>query len=154
MTLGGRTVADVVVRMPKTLGRRTTVAQARAAFENDHVHMLLITDGGILLGTLVRADLLETAAEDEPALAYAVLEGRTIEPGLSAEQARRQLVDGGERRRAVVDETGRLIGLLCLKRRRTGFCSEADVAARAAERAGRSRPRTDTPTVHADALSA
>jgi hypothetical protein len=39
----------------------------------------------------------------------------------------------GERRRAVIDADGRLLGLLCLKSRLTGFCSDSDVAARAAE---------------------
>jgi hypothetical protein len=38
-------------------------------------------------------------------------------------------------RLAVVDDDGVLTGLLCLKRKLTGFCTDADVAARAAERA-------------------
>ena len=53
----GRTVGDVVVRLPKTLPPTLTVGQARAAFGDDHVHMLLVTDAGRLLGTLVRGDL-------------------------------------------------------------------------------------------------
>ncbi len=40
------------------------------------------------------------------------------------------LLARGRRRLAVVDERGALLGLLCLKRRLTGFCSDADVAAR------------------------
>jgi hypothetical protein len=40
------------------------------------------------------------------------------------------------RRLAVVDGTGRLVGLLCLKRTLDGFCSDADVRARAVERGG------------------
>ena len=126
----GPTVIDVVVRLPKTLAATATVAEARSALEADHVHMLLLTDDGRLLGTLVRGDLPAAAPGARPALPYAVLAGRTVRPDLDAEEVRRLLVERGERRRAVVGEGGELLGLLCLKRRRTGFCSDADVAAR------------------------
>ena len=128
-----RTVAEVVVRLPKTLGPEATVDQARSAFDDDHVHMLLLTEDGRLLGTLVRADVPPDAAGADPALRYAVLAGRTLAPTVGADEARRLLVSRDERRAAVVDAGGRLVGLLCLKRRRTGFCSDADVAARAAD---------------------
>lgn len=124
-------VRDVVVKLPKTLGRATTVADARAAFEDDHVHMLLITDEGRLLGTLVREDLPPPVDDARPALAHAILFGRTIAPETPAEEARTTLLRRGERRRAVVDQDGQLLGLLCLKRRQTGFCSDRDVQARA-----------------------
>jgi CBS domain-containing protein len=126
-------VGDVALRLPKTLPLQTTVAEAREAFADDHVHMLLLTASGRLLGTLVRRDL--DAADDgrDLALVHAVLEGRTIAPTYDAEDARRLLVARGERRRAVVDADGRLLGLLCLKSRLTGYCSDHDVAARAAE---------------------
>ncbi|HEY3465329.1 MAG TPA: CBS domain-containing protein [Amycolatopsis sp.] len=126
------TVGDVVVRLPKTLPVDTSVAQARACFADDHVHMLLLTEAGRLLGTLLREDLDEAA--DGPALAYSHMAGRTIPADLPAEAARRLLVSRGQRRLAVVDGDGVLVGLLCLKRRLTGFCGDADVAARAAER--------------------
>ncbi|GAB3279904.1 CBS domain-containing protein [Kineosporia babensis] len=132
----GLQVGDVLVRMPKTLPTGVTVPQALAEFDDDHVHMLLlVAPDGTLAGTLVRDDLPDAA--NGPALAYATLDGRTLEATLSAEEARQQLLAAGQRRRAVVDDAGRLIGLLCLKRRRTGFCSDANVASRAAERSGR-----------------
>ena len=135
--LSGKDVFDIVVRLPKTLSAATSVAEARAAFDDDHVHMLLITDDeGRLLGTLLRADLAE-ADDDGPAVASAQLQDRTFPPDLPAEQAFLRLVGRDERRRAVVDEEGRLLGLLALKRRRHGFCSDADVAARAADPEGR-----------------
>ena len=123
-------VLDVVVRLPKTMGPRATVAEARAAFADDHVHMLLLTDKGRLLGTLVPSDLPASGAFDAPASGYATLDGRTVPPHLPAEDARQLLLSTGQRRRAVVDHSGRLLGLLCLKRRLTGFCSDKDVAAR------------------------
>jgi len=131
--LAGKTVADVVVRLPKTLGPDVTVGRAREALADAHVHMLLLTEDGRLLGTLVRADLPAGAAPSERAMPYAVLAGRTIPPTVSAEEARQLLLGRGERRLAVVDDGGRLVGLLCLKRRLTGFCSDLDVAARASD---------------------
>ncbi len=125
-------VRDVVVKLPKTLGPQANVAQARKALENDHVHMLLITDAGRLLGTLVAGDLPDGLDGASPALAHAVLIDRTVPPQMSAEDARQLLLTRGERRRAVVAADGQLLGLLCLKRRLTGFCSDADVDARAA----------------------
>ncbi|WP_206796331.1 CBS domain-containing protein [Amycolatopsis sp. MtRt-6] len=125
-------VGEVVVRLPKTLPVDISVAQARACFADDHVHMLLLTESGRLLGTLVRDDLSD--AGDGPALTHSHMAGRTIPADLPAEYARQLLLARGQRRLAVVDDEGVLVGLLCLKRRLTGFCSDADVAARAAER--------------------
>jgi CBS domain-containing protein len=135
-------VADVLVRHPKTLPTDATVAQARQAFLDDHVHMLLLVDaGGHLTGTLVRTDLPDSAASADPARPYAQLNHRTVDASLPAEEARQLLVAQNQRRRAAIDNEGRLVGLLCLKRRRTGFCSDADVDARAADR----RPCAPTP---------
>lgn len=124
-------VLDVVVHLPKTLGVTVTVKDARAALTDDHVHMLLLTEGGRLVGTLVREDLPEGADESLPAVGHATLRDRTIEPHLSAEAARSLMVTRGIRRLAVTDRDGALLGLLCLKRRRTGFCTDEDVRARA-----------------------
>ena len=133
MRLSDRTVADVVVRCPKTLDGAATVGAARAQLEDEHVHMVLLTRDDVLLGTLVRTDLVR-ADDRAPALAHAVLAGRTIAATVPADDALRILVGRDERRRAVVDGDGRLVGLLCLKRRGHGFCSDQDVASR---RAGR-----------------
>jgi hypothetical protein len=73
--LDGQDAMDVVVRLPKTMGPRATVAEARAAFEDDHVHMLLLTDNGRLLGALVPGDLPASEADDAAA--------RASEPHLS-----------------------------------------------------------------------
>ena len=94
--------------------------------------MLLLTERGILLGTLLRCDLPAKAAGSECARTYAVLEGRTVTGEVSAEVARQLLLTWGHRRLAVVGQDGTLRGLLCLKRRLEGFCSDADVLARKA----------------------
>ncbi len=133
----GRTILDVVVRWPKTMPPEATVAQARAALADDHVHMLLITAEGRLVGTLIRADLPPEVPDDGPAIQHATLAGRTVGPDVALEDARELLVSRGQRRLAVVAEDGSLLGLLCLKRKLTGFCSDADVAARAADPSAR-----------------
>ena len=127
------TVLDVVVRWPKTMPPDATVAQARAALADDHVHMLLITTEGRLVGTLVRDDLPASVPDEVPALERATLEGRTIGPDASSERVRDILLARGQRRLAVIAPDGSLLGLLCLKRRLDGFCSDADVVARSAD---------------------
>lgn len=127
--LVGRTVADVMVHCPKTLPATASVAEARAALLDDHVHVVLIVEDGTLLGTVERLDLVG-APGPASVLEHAVLDGRTVTPTAAAEDARLVLLARGRRRLAVVDERGALLGLLCLKRRLTGFCSDADVAAR------------------------
>ena len=134
VTMLSATVGAAALRIPKTHPLTTTVGEARAAFEDAHVHMLLLTANGFLLGTLVRGDLPATAGDGELALVYAVTAGRTVAPSVNAEVMRRVLVARGDRRRAVVSRDGRLLGLLCLKGSATGFCTDADVAERAIER--------------------
>ena len=130
--LTGLTVKDVMVTAPATMRPTATVAEARAFFADDHVHMALIATSGRLLGTLVRADLDDDAA---PALSRSRLDGRSVALEKPAEDVRLRLIAHGVRRLAVVDDAGALAGLLCLKRKLTGFCTDADVTARAAERA-------------------
>ena len=133
-----------MVSAPTTLRPTATVAEARRFFEDDHVHMALIARSGVLLGTVVRGDLLVPGDDEMPALSRSRLIGvgtrpRRVGRGRSgaADPARPATV-------AVVDDSGALAGLLCLKRRLTGFCGDADVAARAGERGticGPSTPR-------------
>ena len=136
--LTGLTVEDVMVTAPATMQPTATVADARAFFADDHVHMALITTRGRLLGTLVRADLADLDDLDDdavPALSRSRLHGRSVALNEPVEDVRVRLIAHGQRRLAVVDDAGVLAGLLCLKRKLTGFCTDADVAARAAERA-------------------
>jgi CBS domain-containing protein len=129
--LTGLTVKDVMVTAPATMRPTATVADARAFFEDDHVHMALIASSGRLLGTLVRADLDDLDDDAAPALSRSRLDGRSVALDEPAEDVRVRLIAHGLRRLAVVDDAGALAGLLCLKRKLTGFCTDADVTARA-----------------------
>src|SRR3712207_2727563 len=59
--VAGPTVADVMVSRPKTLPADASVAAARAVLADDHVVMVLLTEVGVLRGTLLREDLPDTA---------------------------------------------------------------------------------------------
>jgi hypothetical protein len=128
--LGG-TAADVMVTTPKTMPSSSTIDQVRHAFEDDHLHMLLLTSNDKLVGTLIRSDIPLTAAPCLPALPLARLDGRWTAPTTPVAALASRLEHMDQRRLAVVDSTGALLGLVCLKRKRHGFCSDADVTARA-----------------------
>lgn len=135
--VAGLTVDDVMIREPKTIDSHATVRDLRRFFEDDHVHMALLVESGQLLGTVTRADLRASWALDAPALTWSRLEGRTTSAESPAEESFETMTERGDRRLAVTDPDGRLRGLLCLKRRLTGFCSENNVAERARTRTER-----------------
>ena len=129
-----------MVRRPKTMACTATLAEARTAFAGGHVHLLLLTDGQTLVGTLAQSDLPRAGATAgdgwEPALHYATLHERTASPDALVADVEGHMVDRDLRRLAVVDDSGALLGLLCLKRRRGGFCSDDDVDSRASQTRG------------------
>lgn len=131
---GRPTVAQAMVASPKVLPSDASVGRVRALLEDDHVHMVLLTRGPFLRGTVVRGDIPDTATDAQEAIRFAHLTGRTVSATPLAETVLPRLVARQQRRLAVVDDGGHLMGLLCLKARGTGFCSDADVAARAHER--------------------
>jgi hypothetical protein len=130
---GTLTVADATIHRPTLCGPAATVADARTIFSDDHVQAVLVVDGGTLVAVVERNDLAG-ATPDAPALGVGCLTGRTVEAHADLDHTWRLMTAGRRRRLAVVDRQGILLGLLCLKRSGKGFCTDADVAARAAER--------------------
>ncbi len=126
-----RTVEDEMLRRPTVLSAEATVDDVRAFFDRDHVHLCLLVDGDRLVGTVTRGDLAGASTSVARATDIAVMDGRVVLPTEGAEATRNRMVTAGRRRLAVTDVNGRLVGLLCLKRSRLGFCSADDVAARA-----------------------
>lgn len=124
--------ADAMIRFPKVCPPATTVAQARARFADDHVHALLVVDGGRLLAVVERSDLAGADA-DGRAVDAGRLAGRVVGPAADLAAVRARMHRARTRRLAVVDDEHRLLGLLCLKRSGRGFCSDDDVRARAAD---------------------
>ncbi|MCD2189998.1 CBS domain-containing protein [Actinomycetospora soli] len=128
------TVADAHLRTPKVHGPDVSVGAARVFFLDGHVHALLLVDRGVLVAVVEREDL-EGVPDAARARSVGVLTGRVAAPDDDLEATRQAMAARAQRRLAVVDDAGTLLGLLCLKRHGRGFCSAADVAARDAERA-------------------
>jgi CBS-domain-containing membrane protein len=126
-------VKDAMITCPKTLPPDSSVEEVRGFFTDDHVHLALLVDSsGRLLTTLERSDVPAEAPRNAQASGFGMTVGRTVEPQRSLGAATAALQSAGRRRLAVVDDEGKLLGLLCLKRTGLGYCSDAGVAARAA----------------------
>jgi predicted transcriptional regulator len=133
------TVASAMVTKPTTHDTSASVAELSRFFADDHVHAALIVSGRRLVSVVERDDLAG-AGPDRPAARLGRLGKRTINPGYDLGWAFLDMLRTGRRRLAVTDANGYLVGLLCMKRSQSGFCSDRDVAARAVERE-RSRAR-------------
>ena len=130
----GPVVADVMLPTPTVLGPAATVADVRTFFRRERVHLAIVTDAdGVVLTTLVRDDVAGLA-DAVPAVDVGRWHDRWVGPDESVAPVRDRMARDRIRRLVVVDEDRRLLGLLCLKRRLTGFCSSDDVAARRVER--------------------
>lgn len=130
----GAVARDLALLRPKVKGAHVTIGEVRAQFEDDHVHMVLLVDhAGRLLGTCVRTDLPPNGRDDARALEHAVMEGRTVDEDEPMANVWTRLGRQGVRRLAVVQREGTLVGLICLNRRLTQFCTDAGVEERALE---------------------
>jgi CBS-domain-containing membrane protein len=131
-TQGHRCVADVMVTRPKTHGPGARLAEIQGFFEDDHVHMaLIVAADGRLITTIERPDLAAVASGSRAAAGLGTLTGRTAGPADSLGAATAALLRERRRRLAVVDDSGRLLGLLCLKRDESGYCSDEGIRQRA-----------------------
>jgi CBS-domain-containing membrane protein len=128
----GSRVADVMVRFPKTHGPGSTLEEIRAFFEDDHVHMaLIVARDGSLVTTVERPDLAAALPGSTPARELGTLTGRTAGPADPLDAATGALRRARRRRLAVVDHSGRLLGLLCLQKDEAGYCSDEGIRERA-----------------------
>jgi CBS domain-containing protein len=131
-----RTVAEVMLRSPVRHSLSATVGEIQDFFRDDHVHAaLIVSPAGYLEAVVERDDIAGSQALDAAAAPLGGLEGRTIPPGASLTEVRRAMTAAGRRRAAVTSADGGLLGLLCLKASRAGFCSDQDVRARARDEA-------------------
>ena len=132
-----RTVAEVMLTIPAIHPLSATVREIRDFFRDDHVHAaLIVSPAGYLEAVLERDDIAGCRALDAAAAPLGRLAGRTVPPGASLAEVHRVMTAAGRRRAAVISADGRLLGLLCLKASRAGFCSDQDVRARALGEAG------------------
>jgi hypothetical protein len=127
-------VREVSLASPKVFGSQSRVGHVRELLLDDHVHAALIVHRGKLLTVIESADIPIDVPDDFPAKDFGRLVGRTVRPDARAIATLELMRSAGRRRLAVIDVRGNLLGLLCMKRNMTGFCSEADVRAREMER--------------------
>jgi hypothetical protein len=91
---------------------------------------LVVGEGNVLITTIERSDLPRQAPMSTSLTVLGALQGRTVRPDCALTEATATLERTGRRRMAVVDDHGRLVGLLCLKGNGTGYCSDEGIAAR------------------------
>jgi CBS domain-containing protein len=133
----GQVVADAMIRGPKTHDLDTGVHEIRAFFEDDHVHMaLIVAPDRRLVTTIERPDVPASSPGSSPAAELGTLAGRTADPAQALDVVTAGLLRERRRRLAVVDDGGRLLGLLCLKRDGSGYCSDEGIRQRQTSRAG------------------
>ena len=124
-------VADAMITCPKTHNLDTKTDQIRAIFEDDHVHMaLIVAPGRRLVTTIERPDLPASSPDLSPAAELGTLTGRTADPAQPLDAVTAALQRDRRRRLAVVDDRGRLLGLLCLNKDGTGYCSDDSIRQR------------------------
>jgi CBS domain-containing protein len=125
------TVAEAMLTTPVRHPLSATVRELRDFFRDDHVHAaLIVSPAGYLKAVVERDDLAGCQALEAAAAPLGRLAGRTVPAGASLAEVGRAMTTAGRRRAAVITADGRLLGLLCLKASRAGFCSDQDVRAR------------------------
>jgi CBS domain-containing protein len=133
-----RTAAEVMLTTPASHPLSATVGEIRDFFRDDHVHAaLVVSPAGYLEAVVERDDVAGCQALDAAAAPLGRLAGRTVPAEANLAEVRRAMTETGRRRAAVTSADGRLLGLLCLKASRAGFCSDQDVRARALGEADR-----------------
>ena len=127
-----RTAGEAMLTTPARHPLSATVGEIRDFFRDDHVHAaLIVSPAGYLESVVERDDIAGCQAPDAAAAPLGRLAGRTVPAGASLADVRQAMTATGRRRAAVTGADGRLLGLLCLKVSRAGFCSDQDVRARA-----------------------
>jgi CBS domain-containing protein len=115
------TIADVMLRRPKTLAADATVADARTMFANKSVQLLLLVDDGRFVGAVSR--IPEDADPELAALGFADDEAPiTTEADLPVSVALERLGHEPGGRLIVVDEDETLLGLVCVTASGKDFC--------------------------------
>jgi CBS domain-containing protein len=118
----GPRVEDVMLRGPRTVAPDTTVAEARAAFENPRVRLLLVARGDTYLGAITRETIGDELAGHVTLEALATTGGALVAPADPVDRAVELLDAQQTERLPVVADDGTLVGLVCFNRRHGHFC--------------------------------
>jgi CBS domain-containing protein len=114
-------VRDVLLREARTVAADTPLGEVRETFANPRVRLLLVADGDRFLGTLAPADV--PADGDGTIAAYVRQDAPRLAAGDGVDEALKIVEQTGASRIPVVDEAGRLEGLVCFNHARNVFCA-------------------------------
>lgn len=106
---------------PRQVSPRQTVAEAVSTMRQTNVGCVLVCEGKKLVGIFTERDLMQRVLAPAKALDVAVGEYMTPDPVVvhpkdSVATAVRRMEEGGYRHLPVVDEAGRPVGVLSVKR--------------------------------------
>jgi len=115
--MGHQTVQEAMTSNPTAITPDTTAQEAARLLKNEDVGSLPIVEAGRLIGVVTDRDLaLRVIAEgrelDTPVNEFASKDLATIDPQQSLEEAARLMAEHQVRRLPVVEEDGRLVGML------------------------------------------
>jgi predicted transcriptional regulator len=117
------TVAEVMLRRPKTLSVDASVAELRRMFEKQSVRTILLVDGEAFVGTVERDDLPADADDAQPVQPYARADAERVSPDARMVDVIPSLERSREGRLVVVDEDGTTLrGMLCMRSGHDAFC--------------------------------
>jgi hypothetical protein len=111
-----------MIARPKSVDRGASVGEARILFANPKNRLLLVTDGGLYAGHVLRDDVPEGEADEAPLLPHVRRDCPQIGPDDSVAAALPLATDAFDNRLVVVGGGGRLEGLLCLNKRDGYLC--------------------------------
>ena len=123
----GLTVAEVMLRQPKTAPSSASVGAVRALLGHPGVQMVLLADGERFQGAIT--EIPENAADDEEALKYADQSPESMGADEPAVVAFDRTAKNAHRRVVVLGDENELVGLVCLNQTRTRFCGGPDLSA-------------------------
>jgi CBS domain-containing protein len=125
LAAAGPRVEDVMLREPRTVAPDTTVAEAREAFENPRVRLLLVARGDAFLGAVTRETIGDELAGGVTLDALAKDDGAIVAPADPVDRAVELLELKQTDRLPVVTDDRTLVGLVCFNRRHGHFCVDA-----------------------------
>lgn len=118
----GLTAADVMHRHISTLPASVTVREVREYFaSSDSRRVALLVDGERYLGSIEATELPADIDPAGPAAAQAA-HGPTVRPQAPAVRARELALERPTLRLPVVDDAGRLVGIIAITKDRLRFC--------------------------------
>jgi CBS domain-containing protein len=118
--MGHHTVQEAMTANPTTVTADTSAREAARIMKNEDTGIVPIVEGERLVGVITDRDLtLQIVAEgsnaDIPVGQIAAKELVTIDPQQSLEEAARLMSEHQVRRLPIVEEDGRLVGILAQK---------------------------------------